>query len=275
MIVPHHSLRWLPLLLLGACASPTPQPPPDTPVGAPPTIAWDTRASPLRLTAQVVASYPHDPAAWTQGLLWYDGAVLESTGLRGRSELRRVELTSGAVRDRIPLEAALFGEGLALDRVRGRLVQLTWEAGRALIWDVARFTPAGSFRYEGTGWGLCHDGRRFIMSQGTRRLSFRDPESFAEVGHSVLQVDAPLQLNELECAEGRVYANVWHDDRIVVMDPDSGRLLAWIDASGLLTASEEAQANILNGIAHVPERGTFLLTGKLWPRVVEVRLVAR
>jgi len=113
------------------------------------------------------------------------------------------------------------------------------------------------------------------MSQGTRRLSIRDRETFAEIGHTVLQHDAPLQLNELECVGGQVYANIWHDDRIVVMDPDSGRLLAWIDASGLLKGAEATQANILNGIAYVPERDTFLLTGKLWPKIVEVRLVER
>lgn len=229
--------------------------------------------APTTLGLEVVAIYPHDPEAFTQGLVWSRGRLFESTGLVGRSSLREVDLESGTVLRRVGLDPPLFGEGLAL--VGDELIQLTWQNQRALRWRASDFTPLGEFRHEGEGWGLCFDGTSLISSDGTNRLAVRDPRSFA-VKRSVAVTDRgrPLHsLNELECVDGSVWANVYGTERIVSIDPTSGRVTAEVDASGLLRRDEAATADVLNGIAWVPERGTFLLTGKLWPSLFEVRLV--
>jgi glutaminyl-peptide cyclotransferase len=230
---------------------------------------------PAVLRLEVVAIHPHDPGAFTQGLVWSNGRLFESTGLVGRSSLREVELESGTVLRQVDLNPPLFGEGLAL--VGDELVQLTWQDQRALRWRTTTFAPLGEFRYEGEGWGLCFDGTSLISSDGTNRLAVRDPKTFA-VKRSVAVTDRgrPLHsLNELECVDGSVWANVYGTERIVRIDPGSGRVTGEVDASGLLRREEAARADVLNGIAWVPERGTFLLTGKLWPSIFEVRLVER
>ena len=219
---------------------------------------------------QIIASYPHDPDAFTQGLLLHDGRLFESTGLTGRSTLRRVTLASGAVERSVSLASNLFGEGLAL--VDNRLIQLTWQNQVALVYDLD-FNSLGSFDYTGEGWGICHDGVRLVMSDGTARLSFRDPESFALLGGvEVTRDGTPVtRLNELECVGRLVYANVWQTDTIVRIDPASGTVLTTIDAANLLTADEAAAAEVLNGIAFDEQSGHFFLTGKLWPKLFEVR----
>ncbi len=219
---------------------------------------------------RVVATYPHDTDAYTQGLLWHDGTLYESTGQYGESTVRQVELATGRVLRQAELPREYFGEGLAL--VGDRLVQLTWQEGVALIWGLADFAPRGEHRYTGEGWGLCYDGRRLVMSDGSARLTFRDPESFAVTGGvDVAVAGVPAdRLNELECVEGVVYANVWRDQEIFRIDPDNGRVTAVIDASGLLSAKERLPADVLNGIAYRPETGTFFVTGKLWPKLFEV-----
>jgi glutaminyl-peptide cyclotransferase len=226
-----------------------------------------------QLAIRVLAVHPHDPAAYTQGLEWHDGQVLESTGLYGSSSLRRWDLATGRLQARVALPGDLFGEGLA--RVGGRLVQLTWQEGRALIWDVRTFAKLGELAYPGEGWGLCFDGSRLVMSDGSAELALRHPETLAEVGRLLVTLDGqPVEsLNELECVAEAVYANLWGSDRLVRIDGGSGRVTAVIDASGLLSAEERARAEVLNGIAYRPETGTFLLTGKLWPRLFEVELV--
>ncbi|MFW6086689.1 MAG: glutaminyl-peptide cyclotransferase [Myxococcota bacterium] len=230
---------------------------------------------PEALRAEVLESYPHARDAFTQGLVYHDGRLYESTGLVGHSSLREVELRSGRVLRRADVDAPRFAEGLA--RVDDRLWQLTWHAGRALVWDRAGFEHLSTRRYEGEGWGLCFDGTHLVMSDGSAHLAFRDPETFdVERRVRVTKVGQPVRrLNELECVDGHVYANVWRADDIVRIDPDTGRVTAVIDASGLLPAEEAADAGVLNGIAHVPERDTFLLTGKRWPRMFEVALVPR
>lgn len=227
-----------------------------------------------RLRVRVLAVHPHDPGAYTQGLLWHEGAVLESTGRYGSSSLLRWELASGAVLDRLDLPPELFGEGLA--RVDRRLIQLTWREGRARIYDLDRFRFLSDVPYQGEGWGLCYDGRRLVMSDGSDRLTFRDPQTLAPLGELAVTLEGrPLsQLNELECRSEGIYANLWGRDEIVRIDPANGRVGAVIDASGLLTPRERAAAEVLNGIAYRPETGTFLLTGKLWPKLFEVELVA-
>jgi glutaminyl-peptide cyclotransferase len=177
------------------------------------------------------------------------------------------------VEDKVSLDPLLFGEGLA--RVGGRLYQITWQNGRMLVWNLARLEKEREVTYEGEGWGLCYDGKRLVMSDGSDRLQFRDPETFAKVGEvSVRRAGLPQrQLNELECADGLVYANVWTEPFIARIDPASGEVTGWIDASGLLTREESAGVDVLNGIARVPGSRRFLLTGKLWPRLFEVELV--
>ncbi|HEX5759102.1 MAG TPA: glutaminyl-peptide cyclotransferase [Thermoanaerobaculia bacterium] len=225
---------------------------------------------PAHLRARIVAVYPHDPQAFTQGLLWHRGALYESTGQYGASSLREVELASGKVLRRADLPRRLFGEGLA--RVEDRLIQLTWQEGVALVWGAADFARRGELAYTGEGWGLCFDGRRLVMSDGSSRLLFRDPRSFAVVGElDVASGGVPAQrLNELECVAGAIYANVWRSDEILRIDPATGRVTAVVDASGLLARDERRGADVLNGIAHRPETGTFLVTGKYWPKLFEV-----
>lgn len=226
-----------------------------------------------RLSLRVLAVHPHDPQAFTQGLLWHEGSVLESTGLYGSSELRRWDLESGALLDRVELPRTYFGEGLA--RVDRRLVQLTWQEGVARVYDLDSFRLLAEVPYEGDGWGLCYDGRRLVMTDGGDRLVFRDPETLAFLGEVAVTLEGePVpRLNELECRPEGIYANLLGRDEIVRIEPASGRVDAVIDASGLLTAAERAAAEVMNGIAYRPETGTFLLTGKLWPKTFEVELV--
>lgn len=225
------------------------------------------------LKVRVLASYPHDPNAFTQGLLMHRGKVFESTGLHGRSGVRRVELTRGEVEQRAELPTDLFGEGLAL--VDRDLIQLTWRNEKAIYWDLVSLRPYKEIAYEGEGWGLCFDGERLVMSDGSDRLTFRDPRSFAALGQVRVRKDgAPVTfLNELECVEGHVYANVWQQEVIARIDPKTGNVTAWIDASGLLAPLERAGTDVLNGIAHVPDSDKFLLTGKNWPKLFEVQFV--
>jgi glutaminyl-peptide cyclotransferase len=225
------------------------------------------------LRVRVVRSVPHDRAAFTQGLLLYDGRLYESTGLLGQSSIRRVDPDSGKVEARVALEPQLFGEGLA--RVGGHLVQLTWQNGRALYWNLATLTREREVPYQGEGWGLCFDGKRLVMSDGSDRLVLRDPETFARQGEiAVRRAGVPVrQLNELECDGTVVYANIWQDSHIARIDPGSGEVTGWIDASGLLSNEDRAGADVLNGIAAVPGTRHLLLTGKLWPRAFEVELV--
>lgn len=225
---------------------------------------------------EVVAAYPHDPLAWTQGLVLHDGVLYESTGLRGRSSLRRVDLETGAVLERVPLDPALFGEGMTV--WKERIVQLTWTSGRGLVYDRRRLEPVDSFTYRTEGWGLTHDGRDLLMTDGSDALIRRDPDTYERLGQvRVTDADgAPVRrLNELEYVEGRVLANVWLTDRIAVIDPTTGQVDAWIDLSGLLSPDQSAGADVLNGIAYDPERRELLVTGKLWPRLYRIRLVAR
>jgi len=247
------------------------------PLDITPSEAARPAASPRveELRARVVHKYPHAADAFTQGLIWHEGAMYESTGQYGRSSLRKVQLEDGKVLAERKLESRFFGEGLA--RVDDRLIQLTWRAGLAFVSDLTTLEERKTIGYSGEGWGLCYDGTALVMSDGSSMLEFRDPESMALLDEvSVLKNGHPVQkLNELECVGSDVYANIWQRNEILRIDRKSGRVTATIDASGLLSRSEARRADVLNGIAYKPESKTFLLTGKLWPHVFEVELVPR
>ncbi len=230
-------------------------------------------APPEQLIVSIHRRYPHQRDAFTQGLLWHDGQIFESTGLRRQSTLRTVTLETGEVQRRRDIDPEYFAEGLA--RVDDRLVQLTWEAGRALVWSVDDFAYQRAYRYSGEGWGLCFDGEQLVMSDGTSMLTFRNPETFRiERRLEVRRGETPVDnLNELECVDGAVWANVWLTDDIVRIDPATGRVTGLVDASGLLTRDDRFGADVLNGIAYVPERDRFLITGKRWPWLFEVSFV--
>jgi glutaminyl-peptide cyclotransferase len=239
----------------------------------PPGGAVPAGAAVERLTVKVLAVRPHDPTAYTQGLVWDHGTLYESAGLYGRSSLRQVDPQTGEVLRRLDLPPGFFAEGLA--EVGDRLIQLTWKEGVAFVYDRRKFERTGEYHYEGEGWGLCDDGRRLVMSDGSERLTFRDRRTFAPLGGVDVHLDGrpARQLNELECVGGAVYANVWMTDQVLRIDPGGGRVTAVIDAGGLLSAAERAGADVLNGIAYDARNKRFLLTGKLWPKLFEVVFV--
>ena len=226
-----------------------------------------------RLKVKVLASHPHDPLAYTQGLVWYEGRLFESTGLYKESTVREVQPETGKVLRSVHLAGKYFGEGLAL--VDDRLIQITWQEGAAFVYGRADFGVRGQFSYSGEGWGLTYDGKRLIMSDGTDRLTFRDPVTFNSLGGVNVSEDGSpvLNVNELEWVDGVLYANVWQTDRILRIDPATGRVTAEIDASGLLSARERVGADVLNGIAWRPDTKTFYITGKKWPKMFEVVFV--
>ncbi len=224
-----------------------------------------------RLRAQVVQSYPHDRGAFTQGLVLNGKTLFESTGLVGRSTLREVEVATGRVVRSVDVAPPIFAEGLA--QIGTSLFQLTWQNEKVLTYDAATFKQTGELTYRGEGWGLCHDGRQLVMSDGSDKLTFRQPSDFSVARTLPVTMDGrPVpNLNELECVDGLVYANVWQTDTIVRIDAKTGRVLALIDSSALLTPSERAGTDVLNGIAYDPADQTFLITGKLWPKLFRVR----
>jgi glutaminyl-peptide cyclotransferase len=238
----------------------------------PPAIPFDSTTP--RVSARIIHSWPHDTAAYTQGLAIYRGRLLESTGLLGRSEVREVDATNGSVRRRVALPADEFGEGIT--PVGDRLYQLTWRGGRGHVYNPATLAPVDSFTYSGEGWGLTTDGRLLYMSDGTSRIRVVDPTGFREL--RTLQVrerDSTVwMLNELEWVRGELWANVYETDFIARIDPTSGRVVGWIDLGNLLTAAERqdvsTRGGVANGIAFDPDRNRLLVTGKLWPRLFEI-----
>ncbi|MFV1918383.1 glutaminyl-peptide cyclotransferase [Sphingomonas sp. MJ1 (PH-R8)] len=239
---------------------------------APPATA-PSPAPVYPITARIVARYPHDPGAFTEGLLWHDGALFESIGLEGRSEVRRVRLEDGQVLARAVLPADQFGEGLAL--WENSLVSLTWKTGLAHRWDAKTLKRTGSFRYTGEGWGLASDGKALIQSDGSATLRFRDPKSFAVQRELTVTANGrPVRnLNELEVVDGAIFANVWHRNYLVRIDPASGAVTGLMDLSALATevAATDPEA-VPNGIAWDPAKRRLFVTGKLWPTLFEIAL---
>jgi len=224
-----------------------------------------------QLSVKIVGEFPHDPGAFTQGLLWYGGKLYESTGHYGRSSLRKVRLETGDVEEQISLPRQFFAEGLT--KAGGELIQLTWREGVAFVYDLRRFRESRRMSFQGEGWGLTYDGKWLVMSDGSDVLTFRDPNSMAVWRQVPVTVKGrPVRfLNELEFAQGAVFANVWQKMEIMRIDPLNGKVTAVIDASSLLARMKLPPRDVLNGIAFAPERGTFFLTGKYWPKLFEVR----
>jgi glutamine cyclotransferase len=223
---------------------------------------------------EVVNVFPHDPGAFTQGLVWHNGALYEGTGLEGKSSLRRVDLPTGAVLQRVTIDSQYFAEGVAL--LRGKLYQLTWKSGKAFVYDVESLTRTATLSYSGEGWGLTSDGTSLIMSDGSSRLRVLDPATFSTVRWlDVTASGQPVRdLNELEFVRGEIWANIWQSDQIVRIDPSNGSVRGWVDLSGLLSPADRAGASVdvLNGIAYDPDRDRLFVTGKLWPKLFEIRL---
>ena len=238
----------------------------------PPQVPLDP--STPRDTLRAVASWPHDTAAYTQGLVVNTGRLLESTGLEGRSDVREVDRITGRIRRRAMLPTSLFGEGIAV--VEGRLYQLTWRTGRGYVYDVATLAPIDSFTYTGEGWGLASDGQRLYLSDGSRNIRVVSPTGFkVQRTFEVRESGQPVwMLNELEWVRGELWANVYQTDLIARINPASGAVVGWLDAGALLSPAEKEtvvkRGGVANGIAFDSARGHILVTGKRWPRLFEV-----
>jgi glutaminyl-peptide cyclotransferase len=263
-------------LLFSLAAAQSPTTPAPTPTPRPADI----------LVPEVIADYPHDTGAYTQGLLLHDGLFYESAGQYGESTLRQVDPETGEVLKQVDVPAEYFAEGLAL--VEDRLIQITWREQTAFVYDLETFEQVGVFEYEGEGWGLCYDGQQLFMSDGTDTLTIRDPQTFEATDERLISLEGrpvsewafrgrPLSLlNELECVDDWIYANIWYSDLIFQIDKNSGEVKAIIFAGDLLTDEERsalADDSVLNGIAYDPQKEVFYLTGKRWPRLFEVRFV--
>lgn len=237
--------------------------------------ATPTSAIPV-YTYKVVKTYPHDRKAFTQGLVFENGILYEGTGLRGQSTLRKVELSTGDVLQRIELPARFFGEGVTI--YGDKIIQLTWQSNVGFVYDKESFELLQEFSYPTEGWGITHDGQRLIMSDGSSTLHFLDPETFDEIGQiSVRDNDGPVtRLNELEYVQGEVYANVWQTDRIARIASDTGQVTGWIELEGLLSAEDRMErVDVLNGIAYDTSNDRLFVTGKWWPKLFEIELIVQ
>ena len=223
----------------------------------------------------VVRTYPHDPHAFTEGLFLRNGFLYESTGLAGASSIRKLDLETGQVQLERSIASQFFGEGI-IDW-KDRLISLTWKNQVGFVYGLDDFETRGEFSYPGEGWALTRDDHQIYMSDGTSRLRFLDPETLRETGGvTVTDEGQPVdQLNELEWVKGEIYANIWQTDRIARIDPLTGEVKGWIDLTGLLPVADQAGVDVLNGIAYDAETDRLIVTGKFWPRLYEIRLVAK
>ena len=226
-------------------------------------------------SGSVLASFPHDPSAYTQGLVIYEGRLYEGTGQYGRSSVRLVDLSTGNVERRTTLSPEYFGEGItALD---DRLYQLTWKSRLGFVYELDTLKLLKTFRLDGEGWGLTHNGEHLIVSNGSSELQFLDPETFDVVRRlAVRDADQRVdQLNELEFIRGEIWANVWFQDRIARISPTSGEVLSWVVLEDLYPRSQRGYEDVLNGIAFDPESERLFVTGKNWPRLYEIELIPK
>lgn len=225
---------------------------------------------------QVINAWPHDPQAFTQGLVYHEGFLFESTGLFGSSSIRKVALETGQVLTKVNVASQYFAEGLAI--FGDRAIQLTWQNQLGFVYQLANFQPLQSFSYTGEGWGLTQDGQSLIMSDGTNRIRFLDPQTF-QVRRTIEVKDGAslvTRLNELEYIEGEIFANIWLTDKIVRISPDSGKVNSTIDLTGLLQPPDRTgSVDVLNGIAFDPGARRLFVTGKLWPKLFEIKLILK
>ena len=224
----------------------------------------------------IVATYPHDPGAFTEGLFIHDGRLFESTGEVGKSSIREVDLATGRVLRKRELLPPYFGEGSVI--FGDLLYELTWTSGKAFLFDWKTFEPKGEFTYEGEGWALTTDGTSLIMSDGTPTIQWRDPKTFvAKKSISVSDHGTAVKgLNELEWIKGELWANVWQSDRVARIDPSTGNVVGWIDLSGILSAMDRTGSeDVLNGIAYDAAKDRYFVTGKYWSKLFEIKLKRR
>jgi glutamine cyclotransferase len=264
---------WVCVLLLAnlglaSCSSST-----DTSEPTAPVASTTSNATPV-LTYHVIETYPHDRHAFTQGLVFDDGVLFEGTGLHGQSTVRRVDLATGKILQRWALPARFFGEGLTV--YGNNIIQLTWQSQVGFVYDKTSLALLQEFTYPTEGWGLTHDGSRLIMSDGTSTLYFLHPETFREIGRVVVHDDlGPVaRLNELEYVRGQIYANVWQTHRIAMIHLLTGRVTGWINLAELLRPQDRRYpVDVLNGIAYDAEGDRLFVTGKLWPKLFEIKLI--
>ncbi|KMS57771.1 glutaminyl-peptide cyclotransferase [Sphingobium cupriresistens] len=225
---------------------------------------------------KLVATHPHDATAFTEGLFYHDGALYESTGLEGQSDIRKVALKTGKVLQRRIIDPPYFGEGIV--NWGDKLVSLTWRHRRGFVWNLADFAPLSDFRYGGEGWGMTQDGRSLIMSDGTAQLRFLDPDSLAEQRRITVTWNgrAVDRLNELEYVKGEVWANIWYDTRIARIDPATGAVIDWIDVARLRKAAGVTDSEaVANGIAYDAAKDRVFITGKNWPKLFEIKVAPK
>ena len=224
---------------------------------------------------QIINVYPHNSFAFTQGLAYDEGVLYEGTGLYGRSSLRRVDLETGRILQQTNLKSTLFGEGVAI--WKDRIIQLTWQSGMGLVYGKENMTGISNFSYQMEGWGITSDNKSLIMSDGTDTLHILDPESFEETGKIKVKANgSPLKgLNELEYIKGRIYANVWPTSWIAIISPESGEVLGKINLQGILQENDIQSywVDVLNGIAYDAREDRLFVTGKLWPKLFEIKLM--
>ena len=227
---------------------------------------------PLHYTYNVVNVYPHDETAFTQGLIFEDGIIYESTGRYDQSTLRCVELETGNIIQLHALPDQFFGEGITI--FGDKIIQLTWQSEKGFVYDKNSFDLLQEFTYPTEGWGITHDGSRLIMSDGTATLYFLDPETFQKIGQVEVYDEEPVTLlNELEYIQGMVYANIWKEEKIVIINPETGHVTGWIDLEGINEAEKQNSNNVLNGIAYDTNDDRLFVTGKLWSQLFEISLV--
>jgi len=269
-------LAGLWLACAGGCPSKAAQdantPPPTTNNQQPATTSQQPPAV-THYRYKVVRTYPHDPQAFTQGLVYEDGVLYEGTGIYGQSSLTKRDLEGGKLLKRERLGRKYFGEGITI--FRDKIIQLTWQSQRGFVHDKTTFRLLKEFKYAGEGWGLTHDGKQLIMSDGTATLRFLDPNTFAETRRVTVREDGRnvALLNELEFIHGQIFANILYNDSIAIIAPDTGHVTAWLDLTYLWPLSDRPSPEfVLNGIAYLPKPGHLLITGKCWPRLYEIEL---
>ena len=238
----------------------------------PPDVPIEPEPETLHYTYEIVNVYPHDETAFTQGLVFENGVLYEGTGLWGQSSLRRVELETGNLTQLYSLSDGFFGEGITI--FEDKIIQLTWKSGKGFVYNKNSFELLQTFEYSTDGWGITNNGTSLIMSDGTATLYFLDPETFQTLGQVEVYDEEPVtQLNELEYINGRVYANIWHEDKIAIINSQTGQITGWIDLEGIRDLVNQVTSDVLNGIAYDQNANRLFVTGKLWSKLFEIELV--